>query len=190
MNDSMAGALGELVAALEKLKIRYAIGGSLASSAHGTYRATADGDIVAAIAPAHARQLAATLGRDWYADEEVIERALREGRSFNLIHIKTAMKFDVFPARTDFHRTQLQRAVVTPLLQGALSCQVTTAEDILLAKLRWYADSGEVSDRQWNDIVGLLATNPELDAVYVAHWASELGVTRLLERAQADARKE
>jgi hypothetical protein len=59
-----------------------------------------------------------------------------------------------------------------------------------LAKLRWYADGGEVSDRQWNDIIGLITTNPDLDAEYVMQWASQLGVTRLLERAHADALKE
>ena len=33
---------------------------------------------------------------------------------------------------------------------------VTTAEDIVLVKLKWYRLDGEVSDRQWSDILGML----------------------------------
>ena len=71
--------------------------------------------------------------------------------------------------------------------EAQIPCAVTTAEDILLAKLRWYSDGGEVSDRQWNDIVGLIATNPDLDVAYLDLWASRLGVTALLARARAAA---
>jgi hypothetical protein len=64
---------------------------------------------------------------------------------------------------------------------------VTTAEDILLAKLRWYADGGQVSDRQWSDIGGILIQNPDLDWDYVNSWAARLDVTDLLEKARIDA---
>ena len=66
---------------------------------------------------------------------------------------------------------------------------VTTAEDILLAKLRWYRDGGEVSERQWNDIGSVIAINPNLDWEYVNLWAARLGVTSLLERARAEVEK-
>jgi hypothetical protein len=183
----MAGALSELIAALDSIQIPYAIGGSLASSAHGVIRATLDGDIVATIFPKQVHSLAERLGKRWYVDIEMIERALARGESFNLIHMDSATKFDIFPARSDFHRTQLERAGVATVLD--LRCRVTTAEDILIAELRWYADEGRVSDRQWNDIVGLVATNPDLDHEYVKLWASRLSVSDLLERADADARK-
>jgi hypothetical protein len=189
MNDAMAAALAELTAALDRLGIRYAVGGSLASSAHGAFRATLDGDLIALITPRQARSLTDALGQSWYADQDTIERALGAGRAFNLIHMGSALKFDIFPATSDFHLTQLERAGVTQVLER-INCVVTTAEDILLAKLRWYADGGEVSDRQWNDIVGLLATNESLDNEYVESWAARLGVRALLERARADAARE
>jgi hypothetical protein len=66
---------------------------------------------------------------------------------------------------------------------------VTTAEDILLAKLRWYRDGGEVSDRQWSDIGGLIATNAAMDWEYVNLWAARLHVTDLLARARAEAER-
>ena len=103
--------------------------------------------------------------------------------------MRNAQKVDVFPAREPFHRTQLDRATVIPLGESRIPCAVTTAEDILLAKLSWYRDDGEVSDRQWSDIGGLIATNDEMDWEYVNMWAARLGVAALLERARVDAER-
>jgi hypothetical protein len=190
MTDPLAQGLNELTAALTALGIRFLVGGSLASSAHGVVRATFDGDLVALIFPPQAELLAKALGPGWYADLEMMRQAIQEERSFNLIHIPSAMKFDIFPASTEFHEAQLERATATPLrMEGAALCPVATPEDILLAKLQWYRDGGEVSDRQWNDIGGLIAINDALDWEYVNSWAARLGVTSLLERARADAQR-
>jgi hypothetical protein len=117
-----------------------------------------------------------------------MQSALRAGRAFNLIHMGFALKFDIFPASTDFHAAQLDRAEVRRLrLEGASPCRVTTAEDILLAKLCWFREGGERSDHQWRDIVGILTTNQSMDSVYLDHWAVRLRVTDLLEKAQGDA---
>ena len=62
---------------------------------------------------------------------------------------------------------------------------VATPEDILLAKLQWYRDGGEVSERQWSDIAGILAVNPALDREYLEMWAARLGVGDLLIKALA-----
>ena len=43
---------------------------------------------------------------------------------------------------------------------------------------------GEVSDRQWRDILGVFKTRAgELDLDYLRKWANELKVSGLLERA-------
>ena len=47
---------------------------------------------------------------------------------------------------------------------------------------------GEVSDRQWNDILGVLKVRgTTLELQYLKHWAATLGVANLLERALDDA---
>jgi hypothetical protein len=47
---------------------------------------------------------------------------------------------------------------------------------------------GEVSDRQWNDILGVLKVQrTNLDMTYLQRWSASLNVTDLLERALADA---
>lgn len=188
MTDPLGHALSQLTPILIKLGIRYVVVGSLASSARGVYRATADGDLLAELSPGHATRLAAALGSDWYADSDMIERAVRDGRSFNLIHIPTAQKIDIFPATKAFHASQMQRATLIPVfpVEAAVRFPVASVEDIVLAKLQWYRDGGEVSDRQWNDITGLLATNPDLDFEYVNSWAARLRVEDLLAKALAD----
>jgi len=186
--DPLSNALREITAALCRVGIRYAIGGSLASSARSVWRTTNDVDLVAAIAPAQAEAFVQALGKDWYADLDQIRESLAAGRAFNVIHMRNVEKVDVFPARNAFHRTQLDRATALPLGEDRVPCLVATAEDILLAKLQWYRDGGEVSDRQWNDITGIIAVNPNLDWDYTNAWATRLGVTDLLERARAAAR--
>jgi hypothetical protein len=185
--DPLSAALREITAALNAIGIRYAIGGSLASSARSIWRSTADVDLIAAILPNQVEAFIRALGKDWYADVDEAHRAISQGRAFNLIHMKSVQKVDVFPAREAFHRTQLDRATILPLTEDRVPCRITTAEDILLAKLRWYADGGRVSERQWSDITTLIATNTGMDWAYVAEWAERLGVSELLQRAQADA---
>ena len=181
--DPLSETLAAITQALDGLKIRYAVGGSMASSVRSIWRSTMDVDLVAAIWPAQVDELVTTLGSDWYADAGEMRRSIQAGRSFNLIHIRNALKVDIFPAREDFHQAQLDRATTVPLGLAEIPCAVATAEDILLAKLRWYRDGGEVSDRQWNDIAGIIATNPNLDADYLQLWAARLGVSGLLQRA-------
>jgi hypothetical protein len=187
--DPLSDTLREITAALNRVGIRYAIGGSLASSARSIWRTTMDVDLVAAIAPSQATAFVQALGPDWYADVDEVRKSIAAGSAFNVIHMRNVLKVDIFPAHELFHSTQLDRATVLPLAEDRIPCVVTTAEDILLAKLQWYRDGGEVSDRQWNDIGGLIATNEAMDWEYVNSWAARLGVTSLLERARAEAER-
>ncbi len=178
--------LKQFVEVLDRLGIPYVIGGSHASSARGTdYRYTQDVDIVAAIRQAQVDGLATALGRDWYADPAQMRDAIARGRAFNLIHIRSAEKFDVFPAAGEFERSQLQRATpeAVQFAGDPVVCRVASAEDILLAKLRWYRDGGQTSERQWRDIAGIVAANPRLDLAYLERWAATLGVSELLSKA-------
>jgi hypothetical protein len=182
----MANPLRAVIDALDRLGIPYLIGGSHASSARSfDYRDTQDVGIVAAISVRQANAIAAELGKDWYTDIGQICDAITRGRSFNLIHIPSAEKFDVFPARGEFELTQLQRATPEPLEFAGepVISKVATAEDILLAKLRWYKDGSETSERQWRDIEGIVTANPSMEMDYLNRWAASLGLAELLARA-------
>jgi hypothetical protein len=57
-----------------------------------------------------------------------------------------------------------------------------------LQKLDWYRKSGDVSDRQWRDVLGLIKVQAErLDREYLTRWADTMGLTDLLRRAIAEA---
>ncbi len=61
---------------------------------------------------------------------------------------------------------------------------VTTAEDIILAKLEWYKQGGEISERQWRDVLGVMGVRgDELDLDYLRRWAQQLEIAELLQRA-------
>ena len=69
-------------------------------------------------------------------------------------------------------------------LKSEMSVNFASAEDTILSKLEWYRMGGEVSDRQWRDILGVLKTRAgELELDYIHKWAQELKVSDLLERA-------
>ena len=179
-----------VVRAFEALRIPYFLGGSMASSIHGIYRATADADFVAAVRPHHAEALVRLLQPAFYADLEAIRAAAASFRSFNVIHLESMLKVDVFAASTaPFHLMQMRRRVlqaITP--DGTTTFYVASAEDTVLAKLQWYREGGGVSDRQWNDVLGVLKVQgATLDRAYLDEWSRELGLTDLLGRALDDA---
>lgn len=181
-----------VVGILEELGVPYAIGGSLSSSAHGVMRATLDADIVADLKPEHIQPFLAALSSDFYADEATIRDAIYRRTSFNLIHYQTAFKVDVFiPKPRPFDQMQLaRRTAVVMGPEPGRQVYLTSPEDIVLAKLEWYRMGGEVSDRQWLDIIGVLTIQAEgLDLDYLRHWADQLGVRDLLERALTEAKR-
>jgi hypothetical protein len=173
-----------VVQAFEALRIRYFLSGSMASSVHGIYRATADAGFVAAIRPEHAVPLVNLLHPALYAEIEVIRSAAVSRRCFNIIHLETMLKVDVFVARPDpFHQMQMRRRVLQ-----SVDPEGRTTFYAILAKLQWYHDGGGVSDRQWNDVLGVLKVQgAALDRAYLDEWARELGLTALLSRAIDEA---
>jgi hypothetical protein len=182
---SAANPLHPLSLVLNALRIPFIVIGSAASSARGLPRSTQDIDLIVHIGAFQVERLATALGKDWYAEPDQMRQAIQNGRAFNVIHIPTGWKIDLFPAQTDFHDSEMQRATPAPvMIDGELViCPVSTAEDIVLAKLCWYKDGGQVSDRQWSDIGGVIATNSSLDVDYLRLWAGRLQVTDLLEKA-------
>ena len=180
----------KVIAIFEKLGIRYSIGGSLASSAFGIPRATMDIDIVADIKQENVPLLQECLEKEFYADMDMIREAVRRKSSFNIIHLESLYKVDIFILQEHpFDLQALARRVQKKVSEDTSQEPFfSTPEDIILNKLKWYQDGGGVSDRQWNDILGVLKVQgKDLDMPYLSEWAEKLNLSALLARAIEEA---
>ena len=180
------GPLELLIDAFTQLHIGYLVGGSVASSYHGRPRATVDVDILADLGPQQVGPFIGRLSEEFVAFEDEVLSAIKDSRSFNLIHRRTVSKFDIFLPRGAFDRSQLHRAKLVPFNSFASRIElfVASPEDVILAKLRWFRLGGETSERQWSDVRGVVEIQAgKLDLEYLNNWAQELRVQDLLARA-------
>lgn len=173
---------------LEELGVPYLIGGSLASTLYGMIRTTQDADIVAEMKMEHLEPFVSALQDEFYLDNEMISASILHQSSFNIIHRATFFKVDVFiPQNRPFLQSQLaraQRQFFNFETASPVSARFASPEDTILSKLEWFRLGGEVSDRQWRDILAILKTRAhDLDLDYLLQWADELKVRDLLERA-------
>jgi hypothetical protein len=185
VNESVQIAV-RVIDVLEELEIPYHVGGSFASSIHGVPRLTRDLDLVVELPNALVPLFVARLEKDFYLDPEAIRHAIQRHSQFNLIHLASGFKVDIFLLgpeafdRKEFARSALERLRDDP----PRDVFVKSPEDTLLRKLQWYRIGGEVSDRQWTDVLGIVKTQGNrLDIEYLERWAEELEVADLLERA-------
>jgi hypothetical protein len=179
-----------VVEALEALGVAYQVGGSVASSALGVARATLDVDLVADLRAEHVARLCAALDATYYVSEEAVRDAVGRRSSFNVIHLDTMVKVDVFVLKQrPYDQRAFGRRVADTLDEGAGARLffLATAEDVILNKLEWYRLGGGVSGSHWDDVLGVLSVQAgRLDLAYLAEWAAQLGVGDLLERARVE----
>ena len=180
------GATLSVTTLLERLNIPYFIAGSLASTVHGEVRTTQDSDVVAEITPSHVEAFVTSAEKLFFVDGAEVSKAIQEQTSFNLIHRESFFRVDVFiPQKTDFNASQLERARSELIVsQPQAKAYIATAEDTILAKLNWFQASGGTSQRQWNDVIGIIKIQAErLDHDYMSVWAEKLGLSQLLNKA-------
>jgi hypothetical protein len=190
----LLAATTPVVEALDALGVAYHIGGSVASSAQGLARTTLDVDLVADLRLEHVQPLVQRLIGSYYVDGEMIAEAIRRRACFNVIHLTTMLKVDVFVLKDrPYDRQAFGRRYADTLddVAGARSFYLASAEDTVLNKLEWFKLGDEVSDRQWSDVQGVLRVQGRtLDLDYLRRWAVELDLSDLLQRALEEAEPE
>ena len=158
--------------------IRYMVTGSVAAIFYGEPRLTHDVDFVAFLNEADIRRLAGIFpSADFYLPplEVIAAEAQREQRGhFNIIHIETGFKADVYPTgRDDFNawafrlrrRARFERETV----------MLAPPEYVIVRKLEYYREGG--SEKHLRDIRSMLAISGEqLDRAALTEWIQRRGV--------------
>lgn len=185
-NPQELQVLQRLTDVFDRLNIVYAIGGSKASSVYGIVRFTQDTDITVQPFFPIADKFYDILKDDFYISKQAMYQAITSRSSFNIIHFETSFKIDIFVATdNDFEKQMLARSRkinVSESLEKPLS--FVSPEDIILLKLRWYNQAGCTSERQWSDVLGVLAMQKKnLDFKYLNLWVIKLGLDELLQKA-------
>ncbi|MGB8644725.1 MAG: hypothetical protein WCF84_05775 [Anaerolineae bacterium] len=180
----------QVIQVLDTLGVPYLIGGSLASTLHGEPRASLDVDLVADLEGKQVAPLALALSQEFYLDQDAAREAIRTQGSFNLIHYGTGFKVDIFiRKRRPFDDAQFnRRRLVVLATDPERTAFVASPEDSILAKLEWHRLGGEVSDRQWRDVLGMIrAQGARLDRDYLERMAQQMGLADLLAHAMEKA---
>lgn len=185
-------ALQPVISAFDKLSIPYYIGGSIASSVYGIARATMDVDIVAVIKIENISSLKYLLEKKYFIDEDMINDAICQSSSFNLIHLETMIKIDIFIYKHQSYAEESLRRRKKDTLEDtedASEFYFSSPEDIILKKLQWYEMGNRVSERQWLDVTGVIKVQSDnnLDVDYLRKWGEQLGVLDLIRKAFMEA---
>jgi hypothetical protein len=180
----------DLARLFEELGVRYVIGGSVASSLVGEPRSTIDIDIALQLDQGQLDSLIDRVRPSFYVPASDAARAVREHDSFNIIHNRAALKVDLFvlgPGTLDTNQIERRTLVEVPTDPPSM-LWITSPEDQVLRKLDWYRRGGNVSDRQWRDIIAILRINRGcLDERYLETTARQVGLSELLSDAQREA---
>lgn len=173
---------------LTELKIPYFVGGGVASIVHGEERLTKDADIVIRILPFHISRFVKAFEADFVVSADAVQDALQRRYAFNIIHIETAYKIDLYPITDEDEMDIAAFARRQQIDIGAGAIWLSSAEDVILAKLSWFRKGGEVSEKQWRDVLGVLKVQgTNLDFTYLEQMAARFHLTDLLLRARDDA---
>ena len=172
--------------ALTAVGAEYFVGGSLASSLQGEPRATNDIDFVIALPLGKVGELRTALGADFEVDTDTLRDAILHASCANAFYLPVVTKIDFFGRGYEpFDESEFSRRRATVVTASGELLVVKAAEDTVIRKLLWFREGGEVSDKQWRDIVSVLQiSGDKMDHGYLTAWASRLHVTELLERAR------
>lgn len=193
MNKSeIAEVLRPVVKTFEELGVLYYVGGSVASSAYGIARSTLDVDLVSNLQSHQVNLLVAKLKPGYFIDSTMILDAIKTRSSFNIIHLNSMMKIDVFILKEEpYFQKAFERKRIDTLDDetGSIKMYLCSPEDIVLNKLEWYKSGNQLSERQWLDVLGVIKVQGDsLDLEYIKRWAKELNVMDLLEKALREGR--
>ena len=160
--DDLRGFNQRLIQALEKLGLVYAIGGSVAAMAYSEPRVTIDIDVMLDAKPSDLKRLVDEVSA-WqiYISpfETILETSIPHGLPFNVIDGTIGVKADFYvakPAGLDASALARRRRMKLDRQTGS-EAWFLSPEDVILYKLSYYRQTGEISQKHPIDISKMLA---------------------------------
>jgi hypothetical protein len=158
--------------------IRYVVGGSVAAIFYGEPRLTNDVDFVAFLNEADIRRLPEIFPpTDFYLPpaEAIATEVAREQRGhFNIIHMNTSFKADVYPTGRDELNAWAFRNKRRIEFQGE-PLVLAPPEYVIVRKLEYFREGG--SDKHLRDIRAMLAVSgDQLDRAALNKWIARRGL--------------
>ena len=178
-------ALEPVARVLQSMEVRFYVGGSVASSFHGAARSTMDVDLVADLSAKDVDHFISGLNGEYYVSKTAIIDAITRLSCFNLIHLQSSFKVDIFILkRRAFDISSMNRAKCGSIdSESNFEFPIASPEDTILSKLEWYRLGNEVSERQWEDVVRVMKVlDEQADHDYLIRSAAELNVSDLLKK--------
>jgi hypothetical protein len=184
----MVDALAPVITAFQTLGVGHYVGGSVASSFHGAARSTMDVDVVCNLKEEHVSPFVESFDSNFYIAIATVLDAVRRKSCFNLIHLPTSFKIDIFISRQRPVDVEAMRRAQMQVLgdDPSLNVAIASVEDSIVSKLEWYRLADETSDRQWDDVTRLVQLHGDaLDVDYLENASQSVGVADLLTRLLA-----
>ncbi len=168
-------------------QLRYVIGGSVAAIFYGEPRMTNDIDLIVFLNEGDIRRLPEIFPRtDFYVPpvETIVTEVAREQRGhFNIIHMNTSFKADVYPTGRDELNAWGFRNKRTVDYEGEILV-LAPPEYVIVRKLEYFREGG--SEKHLRDIRGMLnVSGDQLDRAALDEWIDQRGLRTEWQRASA-----
>ena len=176
-----------LIATLEELGVVYAIGGSVAAMMYSEPRLTIDVDVMITAPLNQLSQLVKEI-QSWQVYispfETIVETSIPYGLPFNIIDGTIGTKADLYIVKNTgldaLAMARRRRLIWDRDVERGAEAWFLSPEDVILYKLSYYRQGGEVAQKHPTDIANMLnLIGSQLDLAYLAQWAAEIGVADL-----------
>jgi hypothetical protein len=167
--------------ALESAQLPCMLVGAFSSSYHGIPRSTEDADFVVALEELPIATLAAHLGMDFTIDPQAKIETFTMGTYYTIRHATSDFSVDLFLLQDDPHDLASYGRRI-PVSYGSGKVYLSSAEDLIITKLRW--SQGGRRNKDIDDARGVLAVQQptNLDLAYIRQWTDQHGTRKLFER--------
>jgi hypothetical protein len=168
-----------VIDAVEALRIPYMVVGSLSSNFYGVSRSTRDADFVLQFSDVSAGAIAERLGPAFRLDPQLSFETVTMTTRQVLDLVGVPFKIELFHLSDDPHdQERFQRRRRQEMQRRQIF--LPTAEDVIIAKLRWYVRIRRHKD--WDDARDVIAVQGDaLDWEYIHAWCEKHGTRQVLD---------